>query len=94
MGNVFAKKRNAQFSRDTDKSARRISSDISNRRSFDRVSRQQFEQLFPPSKPPAIMWKRPSMSERPAGESSGGKVLSAKKKYALIPDNFTTLDQV
>ncbi|KAK4285615.1 hypothetical protein QN277_002291 [Acacia crassicarpa] len=91
MGNVFVKKRNAQFSRHAkaERGRRSLSDPISRR----------VPQLPPPQPeqqpPPLLPSMKPSMNDRSSGESSVvTKKESAKKKYALIPDNFTTLEQV
>ncbi|XP_028799660.1 E3 ubiquitin-protein ligase RGLG4-like isoform X1 [Neltuma alba] len=88
MGNAFVKKRNAQFSRNVkEERGRSRSSNLSNR-TVPQPPRTQ-------PQPPEMMQRIWSNKNRSSGESSvvAGKE-SVKKKYALIPDNFTTLEQV
>ncbi|KAJ1442441.1 Zinc finger, RING/FYVE/PHD-type [Sesbania bispinosa] len=77
MGNSYAKKRDAQFSRNID--GRRISSTINRSLSLPE----------PPQSPPRFL-PPPTSFEMHLGS---GKP-STKEKYALIPDNFTSLQQV
>ncbi|XP_054791322.1 E3 ubiquitin-protein ligase RGLG4-like isoform X1 [Prosopis cineraria] len=95
MGNVNVKKRNAQFSRNVKAERRSSSSSDLTNRSVPQLPRPQQRQEQPPPPPPMMMQRKSSKNNRSSGESSvvAGKE-SAKKKYALIPDNFTTLEQV
>ncbi|XP_061358471.1 E3 ubiquitin-protein ligase RGLG4-like [Gastrolobium bilobum] len=82
MGNSYAKKREAQFSRKADR--RSSSDDISS----GTMSSQTPE---PRRAPPPMSFK---MHDGSGKSSLGDTKISTKKKYALIPDNFTTLQQV
>lgn len=55
------------------------------------VTRNLSPQLRPSSSPESS--RKPPREPPPAQHHGSGK-LSAKEKYALIPDNFTTLEQV
>ncbi|KAJ1381820.1 E3 ubiquitin-protein ligase [Sesbania bispinosa] len=105
MGNLFGrnKKRDTQISRNDKGSGGRISSTVSNR---PVISSNFPTQAPPPSQPPSIpapprvqslsKTKR-SIFGAHSSEQSSGVVMNTKqsaKKYALIPDNFTTLEQV
>ncbi|KAI4323291.1 hypothetical protein L6164_022909 [Bauhinia variegata] len=94
MGNFFSKKR--QFSRDvkeSDSVARRASSNVIRRT----VSNSRSTAALPPPPPPpqTLHLPRPAQPMSTSGlKHITERKLSAKKKYALIPDQFSSLDQV
>lgn len=78
MGNSHAKKRDTQFSRNVVEG---------------RVPSPKNKTLSPsPSLEPPLPREPPPLAAMSLNKGSGK--LSAKEKYALIPDNFTTLEQV
>ncbi|KAL2617939.1 hypothetical protein AAZV13_08G216900 [Glycine max] len=86
MGNSHAKKRDTQFSRNVVKGRVPSPKDktLSSLQSPSSPSQSPSPSLEPPREPPPpVMFF-----------NTGSGKLSAKEKYALIPDNFTTLEQV
>lgn len=110
MGNLLGrnKKRDPQNSRNGNKGRDgRISSTVGSSEAVSshfptRVPMPQYPQLQPrPQLPPRAqsLSKRPSFGTHNSGQSSAAAAMNSKqsataKKYALIPDNFTTLEQV